>query len=108
MFLHSMSLRLLEDSGTITRESKTVGGLRRMLGGGGDGNGIEQSRRIVTDAGVLHCEARVGARVELSVDLEPASGARRTRLMHVSQKKGPDLMAGIEAGLRRTVESARA
>lgn len=101
MFLRKLTLRTLSDSGTEVVQGPASGGLSRLLGGREDI--IEQRRRIETDCGTLHLAARMGSKIEVSVEME-MPGRRRTSLIKMSRRVGPELMAGIEADLRRALD----
>lgn len=108
MYLRLLNLHTQADSGTEIVSGAAPARparLGRLLGGGEAS--VEQRRRIVTDAGVLHLSARYGARLEVAVEME-TSGRKRATLLKLSRKAGPDLLAGIESDLRRALGRAAA
>ncbi|MCR8725897.1 hypothetical protein [Frigidibacter sp. ROC022] len=105
VFLRKLTLRTLSDSGTEVVQGPSSGRLTRLLGS--QEEVIEQRRRIETDCGTLHLATRLGHKIEVSVEME-SPGHRRTQLMKLSRRVGPELMDGLEADLRRVMSQASA
>ncbi len=103
LMLRELAVAPVEDSGTEVRQLPAAATLAgRVLHGEG---AIEQRRRIVTELGTLYFTARVGRRIEVSVELEAADG-RRSRLLSLSRWQTPKAMDLLEADLRRALKRA--